>query len=108
MEKINAVAPAGSSAAAPSGTLAKLLQWHLYEPIEAGVGGEVLMHQADFCVYILLGGFELDKKTGSSKVSRSHEGLIGTHGLQTCYRKEWWADFKDCIMNITRYANCFR
>ena len=30
MCQINAVAPPGSSAAAPSGTLAKLLQWHLY------------------------------------------------------------------------------
>jgi hypothetical protein len=25
------------------------------------------MHQADFCAYTLLGGFELDKQTGCSK-----------------------------------------
>jgi sugar (pentulose or hexulose) kinase len=57
MEKIGKAAPPGSAAFAPTSSLAKLLSWHIQEPL---ADTEVMMHQADFLAYTLLGGFSDD------------------------------------------------
>jgi sugar (pentulose or hexulose) kinase len=83
MEKISRAAPAGSPACAPTSSLAKLLSWHLEEPL---TDTECMMHQADFLAYTLLGGFTDDIENCDTRSYFEHT-VNGKHHLRV--QSDW-------------------
>lgn len=83
MEKIGKAAPPGSPACAPTSSLAKLLSWHLENPL---ANTECMMHQADFLAYTLLGGFTDDIENCDTRSYFDHQ-VAGKNHLRV--QSDW-------------------